>query len=257
MEEDENDDSLILKNEDFELEESPAQKYLKQRYKSMTQMRETEVNLPNSDDSDDSLEIRSYGATPEVCTTDRDNKYMYSTNQSNQIEQAYDQFTRKRSGSLLLRMDDTINDIKKINLSHLDDDTAQPRESISKALQDLFGKKLIPYYETYFTPFIEGRKYCCNQNMWNLEFLSNYHFDDSQMEISNIYSERFSHSFNYSYHKKENTKKGLDYLKECDSQVPMKDLLNFFDGSYYGSGIINTYLRILEVFHEYEIARQR
>eukprot|EP00343_Euplotes_focardii_P000332 CAMPEP_0205800944 /NCGR_PEP_ID=MMETSP0205-20121125/2762_1 /ASSEMBLY_ACC=CAM_ASM_000278 /TAXON_ID=36767 /ORGANISM="Euplotes focardii, Strain TN1" /LENGTH=211 /DNA_ID=CAMNT_0053064857 /DNA_START=689 /DNA_END=1321 /DNA_ORIENTATION=+ len=35
----------------------------------------------------------------------------------------------------------------------------------------------------------------------------------------------------------------------------MKDLFNFYDGTYLGEGIINSYLRLLEIFHEYNIAK--
>ena len=37
-----------------------------------------------------------------------------------------------------------------------------------EALNKLFGEQMIPYFETYFEPFLNGRKYECSENMCKL-----------------------------------------------------------------------------------------
>lgn len=117
---------------------------------------------------------------------------------------------------------------------------------------------MISYFEKYFTPFADGRTYICDREICNLEFLKNYHFDESELELSNVYEDEFNHSFSYSYHNiKDNFKKGREYIKDIfGKNINMKNLLDFHEGIYYDSGIINTYLRILEVYHEYDLAKQ-
>lgn len=49
---------------------------------------------------------------------------------------------------------------------------------------------------------------------------------------------------------------GIEYIKKIfENSVKVNDLFRFYEGSYMGEGIINAYLKILEVFHEFLIAK--
>lgn len=75
---------------------------------------------------------------------------------------------------------------------------------------------------------------------------------DTSILLSDI-----GHSFTYSYYKPdEECDQGLEFLKKIfTNNVSEKDLKELYEGNYYGPGVINAYLRILEVYHEYSLSR--
>lgn len=165
---------------------------------------------------------------------------------------------RKESESIMLRADDTLNNLPISDLNITKEDQPEYKVTDAPWFKELFGEELIEYFETYFAPFTNGRSYSCTQDTCQLENLSNYHFDDSGLDISNIYSERLSSSFSFHLKNKgKDSKKGIEYLKVYDSFVTMKDLLDFNCIVYTEPDILNTYLRLLDVFNEYNTTKQR
>ena len=84
--------------------------------------------------------------------------------------------------------------------------------------------------------------------------LSDDSFDLSDNEsISKL---RFSHSFRYSSNNSHNEKLELpdnaqSYLKNVmKTNLKMKDLVDFYNGGENVEGVVNTYLRLLDVYNE-------
>jgi len=142
----------------------------------------------------------------------------------------------------------------------------QQLNSPTATLNELFGFDLVNYYNTYFFPFLFGAKYTWNSNSCQLENLkvwinnnSGFQEESEEIELSNIFSENFAHSFTMSrgiLKEDDLEETGIEYIKKIfENSVKVNDLFRFYEGSYMGEGIINAYLKILEVFHEFLIAK--
>lgn len=186
--------------------------------------------------------------------------------------QTFNPQSRNGPSNLLFRVDDTLNDIRQLNLSFIDTEekdyqssAVQRLNSPSSTLNELFGINLVNYYTIYFSPFLSGSQYTWTPTFCQLENLKNLVenepgdcVESGELELSNIFSEDFSHSFNISRGilNDDWEEAGVEYVKKIfKKSVNVKDLSRFSEGSYMGEGIINAYLRILEVFHEYQIAK--
>lgn len=72
-----------------------------------------------------------------------------------------------------------------------------------------------------------------------------------------ILKPRLSHSFRYSvsHQMQEGNDAGIsaqDYLKDIvKSNISMKDFIDFYYGDYYKEGILNGYIRLLDVYSEF------
>lgn len=73
-------------------------------------------------------------------------------------------------------------------------------------------------------------------------------------DINSPSHEHIRHSFRLSFnYGKNNANK---YLKDVfRSNVSFQDLIDFEKGTYYDAGIINAYLRILDTYFEYDLAK--
>ena len=62
-------------------------------------------------------------------------------------------------------------------------------------------------------------------------------------------------SFRNSINNVESKINGLEYLKEIfNRNITVNNILDFKNGVYYDDGLINVYLRIIDVFVEYNLA---
>ena len=80
----------------------------------------------------------------------------------------------------------------------------------------------------------------------------------NQNDGARDFRQQFSHSFRYSSkggnHKNFNAEK---YLKSIiKTNLNMRDLTDFYQGNYSGEGILNAYLRLLDVYSDLSISKQ-
>jgi hypothetical protein len=260
-EEEDQDDSILLPNANrYEYEESPTAKYLDTRDTKIKHLvEEEEVNLYESNDSIDNSDNASYGVAPQEYTQEK----IISEPLNMHIADDYDasaSLPGLKNNSFQFRVDDSNNDMRKINLSFEDEILLSHNKAsqlnVQEALNELFGEELIDYFSVYFDKFIYGAQYKCNEKTCNLEYLQNCEVEGSHSDTSNIVSD-FGHSFSYSHHNQDEVcDQGIEFIKKVFSKnVTIKDLVDFKKGKYYGQGIINAYIRILEVYHEYHIAK--
>jgi hypothetical protein len=259
-EEDQNDSILLAHANNYEYEESTATKYLNTRDTKIKHLvEEEEVNLYESNDSIDNSDNASYGATPLENTQEK----IISEPLHMHIADDYDasaSLPNAKNEIFQFRADDSNNNMRKVNLSLEDEVLLSPKKvsplNVKEALNELYGEELIDYFSVYFDKFIYGAKYKCNEKTCNLEYLQNCEVEGNQSDISNIVSD-FEHSFSYTHHNQDEVcDQGIEFIKKIFSKnVTIKDLIDFNEGKYYGQGIINAYLRILEVYHEYHIAK--
>ena len=156
---------------------------------------------------------------------------------------------------LVFRADDTMNYQRNSNLSIEKPLLDQNDDEFRPSFSDLYNKDLITYFKTYFSPFVGGVKYNWNLKTCRIPYLANIWFDEKEQSTPELTSNNLNHSFRYSVNNTQKRASGLEYLMEIfNKNVSMKDLLNFKEGTYYDDGIINTYLRIIDVFIEYSLA---
>ena len=99
-----------------------------------------------------------------------------------------------------------------------------------------------------------------NTKNWKLPYLKEYNFEDN-LDTSGmddkILKPRLSHSFRYSVNhlNQEGNENGIsaqEYLKDIvKGNVTMKDFIDFYYGDYYKEGILNGYIRLLDVYSEF------
>lgn len=162
------------------------------------------------------------------------------------------------SSNLNFRVDDTINKFNQLNLSSKEKGADFSNSSDNYwSLTELFGETLIKYYDDLFMPFLNGAKYKWTSQTCQLEYLEQADFESKDMEISNIYGGEMLLSFSYYFWEDDGElNKGIDYIKQIFiKDINNNDLFNFYSGNYVDDGILNGYIRILEVFHEYQIAK--
>jgi len=123
-----------------------------------------------------------------------------------------------------------------------------------EALNKVFGEQMTPYFETYFEPFIDGRRYEWSGTMCKAYLLKDQTFEDVELDNSEPTSESFNQSFSLSCSANNEVMRSYNYLKYIfeSNKVTSKDIIDFAEGTYFKPGLINTYLRLLEVYHEYE-----
>mmetsp|Transcript_17019 Transcript_17019/g.14955 ORF Transcript_17019/g.14955 Transcript_17019/m.14955 type:complete len:128 (+) Transcript_17019:222-605(+) len=126
-------------------------------------LEDKEVKLFDSSDSlEDDLEIRSYGINQQ----DEERRENFISDNIKVRMQ-----TPRENNNY--RIDDTINDLRKVNLSFDKNETDGSFINRRVPLSNLFGEELISYYKKYFTNFLNGTKYVCNSEICKLEYLTN------------------------------------------------------------------------------------
>ena len=173
------------------------------------------------------------------------------------------QFTPRDKGQaldieedLIFRADDAMNYQRDSNLSIekpvvISQRTSNYRPSFS----ELYNKDLINYFKTYFTPFSGGIKYTWNLKTCKIPYLQNLAPVEEDQSNPEMTSNAPNRSFRNSINNIESKINGLEYLKEIFSRnITVKNILDFKNGVYYDDGLINVYLRIIDVFVEYNLA---
>ena len=165
------------------------------------------------------------------------------------------------------RMDDTINILRKSNLSvdyNLSPQKVDEDLEFHEELEGIYGKKLIQLFKEQFETCMEDGKYTCNAKDCKIPFLKANSLEDSyDLEDNSKYlGTSFSHSFRVSSQTGNNEKldyveTGQEYLKNVIKvNMKIKDFSDFYNGCYHDSGIINAYLRLLDVYSDFSIANR-
>lgn len=98
-----------------------------------------------------------------------------------------------------------------------------------------------------------------------MPYLRDYRFEDdndlSDMDNNILKQPRLSHSFRYSLSQQNEKSPEVvtaeTYVKDViKKNVKMRDFLDFYEGDYFGEGILNAYLRLLDVYSELSTAKQ-
>ena len=107
-------------------------------------------------------------------------------------------------------------------------------------------------------------KYTCNTKDCKIPFLKSNSLNESKEweKDDKVIGKSFSHSFRYSSNVGNNDKSyttdtAQSYLKGViKEQTKMTDFIDFYNGTYNGPGIVNSYLRLLDVYSELSIEKQ-
>ena len=163
------------------------------------------------------------------------------------------------------RLDDSINVVRKPNLSAMDQSQEICYEELDfrQSLEERYGSKLLILLEDNFENLIIDGRYIWNPSNWKIDYLKS-HFSNDSFELSeneNIINLSFGHSYRYSANM-SNTDNTVSFdtaqafLKSViKHKIKMIDFLNFYQGNYNGTGIVNAYLRLLDVYNELYMAK--
>jgi len=106
-------------------------------------------------------------------------------------------------------------------------------------------------------------EYHWNTQDCKIPLLKSTHFiSDASFDNDEKMSSSFNHSFRYSYNDGNNSKNfefdtALAFLKSViKNNTSMKDFSDFNSGVYNGAGIMNAYLRVLDVYSELKISKK-
>lgn len=156
-------------------------------------------------------------------------------------------------------MDDTINIVRNANLSVEDpyvfeaDDNLEFRQDI----ENHFGAKLLDYFNKYFSSSATTGVYSCKSSICKLPLLVDLNLDDADEPSGvddRILAPRFSHSFRFTSSRLGESTSAVtaeSYLKGVlRSNVTMRDFVDFYYGEYYREGLLNAYIRVLDVYNE-------
>lgn len=160
-------------------------------------------------------------------------------------------------------MDDTINIVRNPNLSVNEEYYQDDQDQEDNGIVDHFGSKLIEKFEDLFDTDEETGSYICNPALCKLKFMLDYNYnkEDPEMNDHILSTSRFSHSFRYSVINQDPNKShhfinAQSYLKDLvRNNITMKDFREFYMGYYFQEGILNAYLRVLDVFNELKCAK--
>ena len=164
-------------------------------------------------------------------------------------------WVNKYDNDLVFRADDTINFQRNPNLSignrfEISGDKKEKEEIAN----DMISEKLISYFRTYIEPYVCGKKYAWNRSNCKLPFLSSKLLEEGQ-ETPEMSFNKANHSFRYSWNLSGHKINGFNYIKDLfQRNIKIRDIVDFNEAKYYGDGIINTYLGIISVYFEYELA---
>ncbi|CAI2384982.1 unnamed protein product [Moneuplotes crassus] len=164
-----------------------------------------------------------------------------------------------KSSKTRYRADDTINLFRKSNLSFVGVTKDYKNEDeFIKDLKRRYGSKLIALFKTLFDVSIIEGKYKCDYRACKIPYIKSDSFNSSEEERKD--SKRCNQEFNHSFkflkmaaveESSSSLITGQNYLKKVitNNTIP-KDFQKFYNNTYNGSGILNCYLRILEVYYE-------
>ncbi|CAI2382943.1 unnamed protein product [Moneuplotes crassus] len=199
-----------------------------------------------------------YTAEPTEEVVDTDDKFGSLSNLIEEHERASDiDFNQT-----LYRHDDTMVLGRKSNLSFVSTNANiinNKEADFKQELNEKYGPDLLNVLEIYFKRNIKNGVYSCDSESCNIAGLfekleQEYNEQSSDDEI--ILKHRLSQSFRHSSHlgdQDESFITAQDYMKSVlKAQTSTRDFYEFFYGNYSCCiGIINSYLRLLEVYDDF------
>ena len=124
----------------------------------------------------------------------------------------------------------------------------------NEIVREMFSEQLISYFNEFIAPYVCGKKYSWSIKNWKIPYLSNGKLTENQ-QIFGLSSNLASRSFRFSWNNSNHKINGFSYIKDLfNKNIRVRELIEFNEGTYYGDGIINTYLSIINVYLEYELA---
>lgn len=138
--------------------------------------------------------------------------------------------------------------------------TGSKTEGYRIIIERHFGTKLLEYFEKYFDRARIAKKYTCDSKNCRVDHLlynvekNKSAWSDAEDNVPDL-NTSFRHSFIYKCKKSDESNKECDaetYLKEfMRSNINLKSLYDYYNNQYYDEGILNMYMRVLDVYNGY------
>ncbi|CAI2383191.1 unnamed protein product [Moneuplotes crassus] len=172
-------------------------------------------------------------------------------------------FERERTG---FRADDSLNFPRKTNLStdhnisssYVAEEVDDKSEvDFNRMLEEKYGKELLYFFHLYFTECMNGKVYNCSEQDCKIPYVLSEMNDDDFLneDISEPdMVPRLSHSFRISHNSQKEISNAEEYLKNViKKNLKMQDFSDFYNNDTNKEGILNSYLRLLDVYSQLRI----